>query len=396
MAVLTGISNAVRSGIAGAAGQAVKAGGNAVRNIAGLNKEGNNSALGSTFSANKGTSSNILTYPINVDSDPQQGHYIMFMINERIPGKLKKNKGTNSVESATKKIGDEANLAKGPFTSSDGKEDEEQITIRAQKHAGIRKANAEALVPSAGGRLNRSIVLEKLPTQRLATTIALYMPPAVSVSYNVKYADKEIGTLAALGAGAIEAFKVGSGTADTLTKITDSLTGSTAKEGLKNLANSAIDTIAPGALALSQLASGSVITPRMEMMFEGVGRRSFSYTFAFLPKSAQEARIVEDIIYHFKFYMMPKYSNPTTRREMDIPGTFDIQYMYRASENSFINKVSTCFLNSVEVEYGADRFTAYEPTSSKFGSGPPPQKSKITLQFTELEVLSQDHIKEGF
>ena len=180
MAVLTGISDAVRAGIAGAAGQAVKAGADAVRNIAGLNKEGSNSALASSIGANKGTSSNILTYPLDVDTDPQQGHYIMFMINERIPGKLKKNKGNKSVESATKKIGDEANLAKkGPFTSSDGKEDEDETTIRSQKHAGIRKANAEA-VSSAGGKLNRSIVLEKLPTQRLATTIALYMPPSVS------------------------------------------------------------------------------------------------------------------------------------------------------------------------------------------------------------------------
>ena len=94
--------------------------------------------------------------------------------------------------------------------------------------------------------------------------------------------------------------------------------------------------------------------------------------------------------------MMPKYSNPTTKREMDIPGTFDIQYMYRSAENNFLNKVSTCFLTNVQVEYGADRFTAYEPTSSKFGSGPPPQKSKLTLQFNEIEVLSQDHIALGY
>ena len=73
------------------------------------------------------------------------------------------------------------------------------------------------------------------------------------------------------------------------------------------------------------------------MMFEGVGRRSFSYTFSFLPKSVQEARLVEDIIYHFKFHAMPKYSNPTTRREMNIPGTFDIRYMYKGNQNSFIN-----------------------------------------------------------
>ena len=98
MAVLTGISDAVRAGIAGAAGQAVKAGADAVRNIAGLNVEGSNSALASSIGANKGTSSNILTYPLDVDSDPQQGHYIMFMINERIPGTLKDNKTNKSFE----------------------------------------------------------------------------------------------------------------------------------------------------------------------------------------------------------------------------------------------------------------------------------------------------------
>jgi hypothetical protein len=72
--------------------------------------------------------------------------------------------------------------------------------------------------------------------------------------------------------------------------------------------------------------------------------------------------------------------------------------MYKASENSFLNKVSTCFLTNVSVEYGADRFTAYEPTRSDLrpGMSPPPQKSKITLDFTELEVLSQDHIKLGY
>ena len=47
----------------------------------------------------------------------------------------------------------------------------------------------KSTIGSAGGKLNRSIVMEKLPTQRLKTTIALYMPPSVSVTYNVKYGD---------------------------------------------------------------------------------------------------------------------------------------------------------------------------------------------------------------
>jgi hypothetical protein len=381
MAVLTGITGAVRANIAGAAQQTVRAGTNEIiRNIAGLPVEGNNSSLGSMFGANQGTSSNILTYPINVDSDPQQGHYIMFMINERIPGKVAKNKNAKGLSEAQKKVIAEQNVA------YEDSEDWEPNIFALPK----------STIGSAGGKLNRSIVMEKLPTQRLATTIALYMPPSVSVTYNVKYGDQPIGALAAVGSAAIDAFKRGGGTKTVLTGIVDSLTGTAAKEGLKNVAESTIDTIAPGAKALSQLERGTVVTPRMEMMFEGVGRRNFQYTFSFLPKSVEEARLIEDIIYHFKFYSMPKYSNPTTRREMDIPGTFDIQYMYRASENNFLNKISTCFLTNVQVEYGADRFTAYEPTSGKRGSGPPPQKSKITLDFTELEILSQDHIAQGY
>ena len=141
------------------------------------------------------------------------------------------------------------------------------------------------------------------------------------------------------------------------------------------------------------MEKGSVITPRMEMMFEGVGRRSFSYTFSFIPKSKQEALIVEDIIKHFKFYAMPAYSNPETRREMDIPGTFDIEYMYRGSRNNFINRISTCFLTKVDVQYGGDRYTAYEEIP---GKGPPPQKSSLSLNFTELETLSQSHIDDGY
>ena len=50
----------------------------------------------------------------------------------------------------------------------------------------------------------------------------------------------------------------------------------------------------------------------------------------------------------------------------------------------------------MDVQYGADRFTAYEPTNSRQGSGPPPQKSQITLGFSELEILSKAHIQQGY
>mgnify|MGYP003116683466 CR=1 FL=1 len=381
MAVLTGITGAVRANIAGAAQQAVRSAATGVKKIAGLPTEGGNSALGAASNLMGGTSSNILTYPIAVDTDPQQGHYILFHINTRKNGKLLTPKSGKNMKAVTDKIRAEINqepedigAAGNPDLSFDG--------------AALPKTTG------ASGPLNRSILLSKLPTKRLEKSIALYMPPSVQVTYDAKYAEQEIGAIAMMGSDVIDAVVSGGGDTSTMVRgVLDALTGDNLKEGVNTAINKSLDTVAPGAEALLNLAKGSVTTPRMELMFEGVGRRDFTYTFAFIPKSKQEALIVEDIIKHFKFYMMPAYSNPTTKREMDIPGTFDIQYMYRGSENSFINKISTCFLKNVQVQYGADRYTAYEEIP---GRGSPPQKSSITLNFSEIEVLSQDHIAEGF
>ena len=81
---------------------------------------------------------------------------------------------------------------------------------------------------------------------------------------------------------------------------------------------------------------------------------------------------------------------------MTIPSTFDIAYMYQHGRNSFLNKISTCFLKSMDVQYGAERFTAYEPTEGNFGSGPPPQRTQITLTFSELEIITKERIQEGY
>ena len=382
-AVLTGITNVVRANIAGAAQQAVKTATGNIKSIAGLSPTGSNSQLGQMSNLMGGTSSNILSYPLNVDTDEQQGHYVLFHINTRTNGKLLTPKSGKNMKAIIDKARADINqepedigAAGNPDLSFDGPK--------------IPKVDA---VNKSG---NRSIVLSKLPTKKLEKSIALYMPAQVTATYGVNYSDKEIGSLAMAGSDAIKAFQSTEGNTEAKIKSALSAAGPAGKEMLQGFLEGALDAVAPGAQALAQLERGTVVTPRMEMMFEGVGRRSFSYTFNFIPKSEQEALVVEEIIQHFKFYMMPAYSNPNTRREMDIPGTFDIQYMYRGSENNFINKVSTCFLTQVDVQYGDAKFKTYEEATGLRGKGLPPQKSQIQLSFSEIELLSQDKIADGF
>ena len=383
MAVLTGITNVVRANIAGAAQGALKTAASEVKSIAGLNPTGSNSALGATTNLMGGTSSNILSYPLTVDTDPQQGHYVLFHINSRINGKMstpKTKKDVSAVIDIIKKERGIANSAKGDeFT-------EQAVAGTKGRFDKVVDKNPET----------RSFVLSKVPTKRLEKSIALYMPPSVSVDYNIKYGEQEIGAVAMASQQLIDAVAASGATFDTFVEGLSKTGKGAIKEGLINVVNKSADAVAPGTQALFQLARGSVITPRMEMMFEGVGRRSFSYTFNFIPKSEQEALVVEDIIQHFKFYAMPRYSNQNTRREMEIPGTFDIEYMYRGQRNNFLNRISTCYLTSVKVQYGGDRFTAYEETIGNRGKGSPPQRSSVSLEFTELEILSQEHVGDGF
>jgi hypothetical protein len=342
-----------------------------------------------------------MSYPYDVAEDEQQGHYIMFSVKVLDKkAQLKQKQARKAFATVLRNLESEQQSNELDLADAEAGGDSLYTSEFSQKDINFQnqiqglKSNSNFLNNASGE--NRSIQLASRQSVRTGVTISLYMPPQVQVQYQVKYADQKIGSLAQIGMQAIEAFRGGSSVRASLTNLKNAA-GGNVREGLTNALNSTLDTLAPGARALQQIDSGKVVTPRMEMMFEGVGRRSFSFTFDFLPKSEAEAKTVEQIIYTFKENMMPSYTNATTRREMEIPNTFDIQYMYQDTENGFINKISECFLTTVDVQYGGDRFTAHErSTTGKGDSGAPPQKSKITLSFTELETLSKEKIEQGF
>ena len=352
--------------------------------------------------------SKMLSYPLDLESNPQSGHFIMFTAKKRTAGTIKSQKANKNFDEIMANLQVEASNIQDDIDDLDFLALDNTLAIADLETAGgsvqnqiegLNKNQKDKLAKqrAAIAGIDKSIQLQSFGTQETVATIQLYMPPNVSVNYGVKYGEQEIGSLALLGKEAFEGFQksAGKGMEDRFRAAAVQAKGS-AREALAAMANASLDTVFSGARALSQLSTGSVVTPRMELMFEGIDRRNFSYSFVFIPKSEKEAKVVEEIVYQFKENMMPKYSDQTTRRGMDIPNTFEIDYMYKESRNSFLNKVHTCFLKSIQVQYGGDRYTAYEPSKSKFGTGPSPQKTTITLEFSELELITKDHIKQGF
>ena len=364
--------NALNVGSAAAAGLLNRAVSQGAENI--KRSLGGRNPTPTPFAAARGRKNNlILSYPHNVEINEQQGHFIMFRIKDQVSqGKLRTPKSPSQVR--FEEFG-ESEL------DAVGFDDIAQLS-------------------SARGRTTKSIQLQKLEKRQMVKTIALYMPATVDVNYNVAYGDQEIGSLAMVGQSILEGL-TSSGAAGTVEKLKNALKGvpDLAGEAGRLFAQTAADTVASGATALVNINRGTVITPRMELMFENVGRRDFSFTFDFIPKNPEEAKVVNDIIFNFKKYMMPEYSNPDTRREMNIPATFEISYHYLQKENPYLNKISTCFLKQMDVKYGGDRFTAYEETlvgqDAPGDSGFPPQKTQITLNFSELETMSRELIENG-
>jgi len=115
-----------------------------------------------------------------------------------------------------------------------------------------------------------------------------------------------------------------------------------------------------------------------------------------MPKSEAEATNVDRIARMFRFYMAPSFDGDIgSSRTMIVPATFDISYYYaEGQENHFLNKVSTCVLESANVTYGGDRVQFFRPHSD--GNGAPPVETNIELQFKELELITREKLALGY
>ena len=371
MAILDGLKNAVTANVTRSANKvAVNGLNNIVGDIFGVNPT--NPAAALTNRPTKFTTKN-LAYPAGVEGDDQQGHHIIFEILEQDKAKLKAKQDTNNIA----KLKEQVDLNYGTDEAGKAKRDEAEKNVEVEmKRVGDQKSGA-------GGSSN-SIQLSRNATTRISTLIALYMPASISVSYNSKYGEQEISTLAGAAAGALDAF-AGRGDADASTALKGALDNM--GKGLETGLMKIVDTAAPGATALLALEKGAVRTPKMELMFEGIGRREFSYEFTFIPKSEDEAKTIKEIVYQFKFHMASNYTDGTFR-EMEIPSMFNIYYKYKSADNDHLNRISTCALEGLDVSYGADRFVAYEDGV--------PQTTKISLKFKEMEIITKKQISEGF
>ena len=358
-------------------------------------------------------STKMLTYPIDVGADPgigNNGHYIMFFINEQQSTKLKFGDETDKPEGA---MNIQKELQKRKIPAVVKQFDSKTGGFLQKAIANITSSNLLSgytdvignLKTDTTGRIkhnpviqktrvddkNSSIVVERAPTTRLDTAIAMYMPTDIKVSYGAEYTDTPIGQFTDAVVDVVQGGMSPEELKSSIANETGEIGEYGIRQGLKGLGE------VPGfggALEAKEMMEGVIFADRMELAFKGVGKRQFSYEFKMMPRSQAEADQIQEIIYAFKFNMMPEFVGDTKGRKLKVPNTFDIQYMYQNAENSYLNKVSTCFLEKMDVSYGGDRYKTFDASSTNAGA--PPVETTISLNFLEIELITRERVAEGF
>jgi hypothetical protein len=382
MALRDAFVNIAKNAAAGAAQRAVSGLAGSLRSgLGGSSSSSASSPLQTNFTPEPG----ILLYPSDVGTNMHQASYILFARHSVSGAKVKSPNTAPRVDKIMKIVGDDFGAAEV---------EDKAATRKAQQKVDAEFEAKQDRGGAGRGGSSNSMALKGKNVQKIGTVIGLYMPPAVNVSYNMDYTEGEVGVVTEAVAGLFKAYQAGTLGIGSILNEAKNVGSSVVKQiALKGISKV---PFAEGAEDVYAMQTGAIVAPRMEMFFKGIGRRSFSFTFTFIPKDRTETKIVHDIIKEFKVGMSATFTTQGSTRDIKIPDMFSIQYMHINSQNQYINKIGKCYLKTIDVSYGGDKFVTYNEDLSAELDGVAPQKTTINLSFQEIEIMDRSNIEDGF
>jgi hypothetical protein len=359
-------------------------------NAAGLTNQGGESLYG-------GVKYNVrtTTYPSAVSTADDLKHYVGFFINIRGKSKYKNTKGWESTEITgvdenrlnRTDLGKRFNVVAGAAGAYFGAKMGVGVANKVLGNVGQTSTKAKVITKAVAGvaagaaGAYAATLFEADKTYRIDQAILLAVNEKPNARYSVNYTDESLGVGAGVLAGGAS--------------FADINKGQFAAETTRALMLEAaqIPSNIAGALGVNfnvgnvaSVATGTTPNPFREQVFKGVDFRTFQFNYKFVPRSAQEAANVENIIQAFKFHMHPEVT--AGGLFYIYPSEFNIVYYYDGKENPHISKISTCVLEDVEIEYGGQGFNTF--------SDGMPTEINMRLKFKELETLTKERIDKGY
>jgi len=129
-------------------------------------------------------------------------------------------------------------------------------------------------------------------------------------------------------------------------------------------------------------ATGQVLNPNMELLFQGPTLRTVNFNFKLCPRELDEASMCRSIIKFFKKNMAPATSNGSVF--LYTPNIFTLEYIFgdTDAQHPFLPKFKPVALQSFNVNYTPDNNYMTHPDGSMTAYN-------MDLTFTELEPIYQ-------
>jgi hypothetical protein len=329
-----------------------------------------------------------LSYPRNLASDATRRHVIEFTI--RVP-----DPSYNQTAALGAALGSGVNVIRAAATSS---QDAEPAIL------GSTPVNQAGQALSAGGgfldQLGTSAkalvdVISATDVKRInGSTIRLYIPDTVNVTYNSQYDDMSLtGALgrpyfaAQAGASLFDSVTGAPGSGMNLERIKEIVNrvgdNPYARQILANITGISEDLLLSGV--------GAALNPQLQVIFQGVNFREHQFDFTLTPHSKQEAEEIKKIVKAFKFAAAPEIPTNAIFGKgiyFKVPDRFNVKFLYNGQENTNVHRITECVLKNVSVDYAPMGWSTFDDGN--------PVQTRLTLQFQETEIVDKTRINQGY
>jgi len=350
--------------------------------IVGIQAEG---PLGSLY--NNKYKDIFLQYPSNIES-AEENHWVRFDITEISGVQIKQD------EVRTSSFGGSGGSFLDRLVTGTAEKASALVTTALMAPVNIAKSTVNEFLndlPPVLGGVGRDLLggFSGKSKSRGLGSIMLYAPHTRQENFKLNWATDKLGQVGAAiqggggtVGGALSKVMGDSETVNSVIANRDSL----AQGALSKLAGSALGGNADAIVKQTFKSKGQAINPHVEMFFDNVDFRSFTFDFKLAPRNASEAKAIKEIINLFKYAAAPAYeSNGSGGVFFRYPNVFEITFF---NENQ-THKIATSCLTGVNVDY-----TGPGINSTFYDNYP--VETQLNLTFTELEIMHKGKIDKGY
>ena len=337
------------------------------------------------------TTATSLNYPLELGTDATKSHYVQIGVYGIVPAGYN-NGASDNIPGATIGAPNITGVVGGAIAG--GAQSAVSNLASLGNKFGVNipadvQAAAQSGITNFGNALRNARGFQIEPTTtKLYNLISLYMPDSVDARYNAEFSDVDLASQYGKILQTIRSVDHVVGTANN-PKYSTLESKAKAISTDPTVIKAAID-IAGGALGASAgltdallYGQGYAINPQLQLIYRGLPLRTFTLTFLFTPKSRQEADVVNLIIHTLKYHSLPALEQGATGSTDSMflvpPSIFDVKFMNKGAENTYLPKYDKCVLESIDVDNTPNGFAAHVDGS--------PVQTRVSLQFKELHIL---------